>query len=79
MYHRCNPQLAYEYLLKFGFSTIVDTMTVDGKVYSDIGQPTALGGITRGVSNLELTAAYAAIANGGVYTTPKIFHKDPGS
>lgn len=69
------PQLAYEYLLKFGFSTIVDTMTVDGKVYSDIGQPTALGGITRGVSNLELTAAYAAIANNGTYIKPMFYTK----
>ena len=35
----------------------------------------ALGGITKGVSNMELTAAYAAIANGGVYTTPRFFTK----
>ena len=27
------------------------------------------------VSNMELTAAYAAIANGGVYTTPRFFTK----
>ena len=36
---------------------------------------TALGGITKGVSNLELTAAYAAIANGGIYTKPVFFTK----
>ena len=69
------PQLAYDYLLKFGFTTIVDTLTIDGNVYSDIGQPTALGGITRGVSNLELTAAYAAIANNGTYIKPMFYTK----
>jgi penicillin-binding protein 1A len=40
---------------------------------SDIQQSTALGGITRGVSNLEMTAAFAAIANGGLYTEPILY------
>ena len=35
-------------------------------VYSDIQQSTALGGLTHGVTNEELNAAYACIANGGV-------------
>ena len=35
----------------------------------------ALGGLTDGVSNLELTAAFAAIANEGVYTKPIFFTK----
>ena len=69
------PQLSYDYLLKFGFTSIVDTITIDGKVYSDINQPTALGGITKGVSNLELTAAYAAIANKGTYIKPMFYTK----
>lgn len=30
-------------------------------------QTLALGGITEGVYNYEMCAAYAAIANGGVY------------
>ena len=37
--------------------------------------PTALGGMARGVSPLEMTAAYAAIANGGVYVEPTTFTK----
>ena len=41
----------------------------------DVIQPLALGGITNGVSNLELTAAYAAIANGGVYIEPIFYTK----
>ena len=37
--------------------------------------PTALGGITKGVCNLELTAAYAAIANNGTYIKPVFYTK----
>lgn len=58
------PELGYEYLLKYGFTTLCE---------SDIVQAMALGGITYGVTNLEMTAAYAAIANGGVYTKPMFF------
>lgn len=37
--------------------------------------PAVLGGMDRGVSPLEMTAAYAAIANGGVYVEPITFTK----
>ena len=40
---------------------------------TDYNAATALGGITKGVSNLELTAAYATIANQGIYTKPRFF------
>lgn len=50
-------------------------MEADGTVVSDIGQPLALGGITDGVTNMELNAAYAAIANKGVYIKPKLYTK----
>ncbi len=58
--------LGFEYLEKFGFTTLEDTDRV---------QSLALGGITRGVTNLELTAAYAAIANGGEYIKPRFYTK----
>lgn len=67
---KVTPQIAFQYLQKLGFTTLVDYKAIDGKVYSDINLPLALGGLTEGVSNLELTAAYAAIANNGVYNTP---------
>lgn len=56
----------YEYLTKdmFGFSTICE---------DDIAQATALGGITNGVYNIELTAAFASIANSGTYTEPILY------
>ena len=41
-----------------------------GNIWSDANLATALGGITKGVKNVELCAAYAAIANGGNYIKP---------
>ena len=55
----------YEYLLDFGFTTLTEE--------DRTSQAKALGGITNGVYNIELTAAYAAIANGGVYTEPILY------
>lgn len=70
------PQVGYDYLLKLGFTTLVDSHKEDnGNVVSDINPSLALGGLTYGVSNLELTAAYAAIANGGVYIQPTFYTK----
>lgn len=69
------PQLGYDYLLNFGFTTLVDRYEVNGKIYSDIQQSLALGGITKGVTNEELNAAYAAIANGGTYYKPTLYTK----
>ena len=64
-------RLGFQYALNFGFSTLVDSrILADGTELTDIGPALALGGITNGVTNLELTAAYAAIADGGVYHEP---------
>jgi penicillin-binding protein 1A len=68
------PQLGYDYLCKLGITTLVDNrVESDGSVTSDIQQALALGGITDGVTNLEMTAAYAAIANMGNYTKPVFY------
>ena len=69
------PQLGFDYLKNFGFTTLVDNEEINGKIYSDITQTLALGGITTGVNNIELNAAYAAIANGGTYIKPKLYTK----
>ncbi len=70
------PQLGFDYLQNFGFSTLVDRREAsDGTIMTDILQPLALGGITDGVSNLELNAAYASIANQGTYNKPTLYTK----
>lgn len=58
--------LGYSYLHDLGFTTLVD---------DDNNQALALGGITKGVTNLELTAAYATIANHGTYIKPRFYTK----
>ncbi len=67
------PQLGYDYLLNFGFTTLTDGVMINGEWKSDVIQAAALGGLTYGVSPYELNAAYAAIANQGLYVEPKLY------
>ncbi|SDB42914.1 penicillin-binding protein 1A [Pseudobutyrivibrio sp. YE44] len=53
--------LGYQYAKDLGITTLSD---------KDNNQALALGGITDGVTNLDLTAAYSTIANGGEYNKP---------
>ncbi|MCM1243702.1 MAG: transglycosylase domain-containing protein, partial [Roseburia sp.] len=69
------PQLGFDYLINFGFTTLEERKEINGEVFSDIQQSLALGGITNGVTNEELNAAYACIANGGMYIKPKLYTK----
>ena len=60
------PQLGYEYAKNnFSMSTLME---------EDMYEPIALGGVN-GVYNYELCAAFASIANGGVYNTPTLYTK----
>ena len=69
-------ELGYEYCQKFGISTLVKNKTLNGKVFDDsTSQTLALGGITEGVYNYEMCAAYATIANGGEYNKPTLYSK----
>ena len=69
------PQLGYDYAKAFGITSLVDKYVSGNQVLSDIVQPLALGGITKGVTNLELCGAYACIANQGKYIRPKFYTK----
>lgn len=62
-----SPELGYSYALSYG----ITTLTQDEQHYQAI----ALGGITNGATNFEMTAAYSAIANYGVYNEPKLYTK----
>ena len=70
-----SPQLGYDYLLNFGFTTLEERKEIGNQIFSDIQQSLALGGITNGVTNEELNAAYACIANDGTYIKPKLYTK----
>ncbi len=67
------PELGYDYLENFGFQKLANGLVKGDQVFYDARQPLALGGITTGVSNKELTAAYATIANKGIYTESKLY------
>jgi len=71
----CGLDACYQYLKNFGFTTLVDRDVRDGKVVTDVGPATALGGLTDGVTQLDLVAAYGAMANGGVYNKPVFYTK----
>lgn len=66
MVETVSPQMGVWYAKNLGISTISE---------NDYNPSTALGGITDGVSNLELTAAFGAIGAGGLYTKPVFFTK----
>lgn len=56
----------YGYLQKFGITTLTD---------ADLYEALAIGGTHNGVTNLEITAAYNAIANAGQYIEPYFYTK----
>lgn len=56
--------LGFEYAQALGISTLEA---------GDNNQTLCLGGLTNGVTDLELTAAYATIANGGDYNEPVFY------
>ncbi|WMI82251.1 transglycosylase domain-containing protein [Anaerotignum sp. MB30-C6] len=63
-YMMVGAEASFKYLEDFGLSTLVE---------EDKAATTALGGLTKGISVLEGTAAYASIANGGVYNEPQYY------
>ncbi len=58
--------LAIDYMQKLGITTLTE---------NDYVESLALGGLYNGVTNLEMTAAYNAIANGGKYVRPVFYTK----
>ncbi len=69
------PETGFKYLQDLGFSTLTAGREINGQIYSDVTQSLALGGLTYGVTNEEVTGAYACIANGGRYIKPHLYTK----
>lgn len=61
-----SPALGLEYAEKLGITTLID---------GDKNLALALGGITNGVKNVDLNAAYSTIANSGNYNEPIFYTK----
>ncbi|QUH26018.1 transglycosylase domain-containing protein [Serpentinicella alkaliphila] len=74
--NRASILTMHEYIEKFGVTSLVSAtnpVIIGGQKYNDENLSLALGGMTRGISPLELTAAYGTIANEGVYIKPVTF------
>lgn len=75
-FQEVTPQVGYDYLCNMGITTLKNgTSSVNGIAENDINESMCLGGLTEGVTNLELTAAYASIANSGTYVEPTFYSK----
>lgn len=70
-----SPQTGYDFLKKFSFTTLEKKDNETETEYADLRMRLALGKLNKGVTNLELTSAYAAIASSGVYQTPRFYTK----
>lgn len=66
LFEELTPKVGLSYVLKMNFSQIVD---------SDYYPAASLGGLTHGVSTLEMASAYATIENDGVYREPTCVRK----
>ena len=68
------PELGFSYLQNFGLTTLVTPENaING--YHDVTESLALGGMTYGVYNIDMCAAYATYANDGIYTKPIYYTK----
>ncbi len=65
-YQMAGEEKVFDYLEKFGITTLTE---------QDHNEAAAIGGTYNGVTNLEMTAAYNAIANDGRYIRPYFYTK----
>lgn len=65
--NEADSNYSYEFLKKLGITSLTSNDRYPAAL--------SLGGLTNGVSPLELSAAYGAIANSGIYIEPKLYTK----
>lgn len=67
------PGKSIDYLRNFGITSLYKAE--DNPAHNDENLPIAIGGLTDGISPLEMAGAYAAIANNGEYIEPTFYTK----
>ncbi|MBR1697439.1 MAG: PBP1A family penicillin-binding protein [Anaerovibrio sp.] len=76
---RVADDIGIDKVIRYARDMGISTLVLEGE-RNDVNLSTALGGITRGVTPLELTSAYCTFANKGIYAkgTPivKVLDKD---
>lgn len=56
---------------RYGLTTLVERQEVNGQIKTDLAvAPLSMGGLTRGVTTYEMTAAFATFPRAGAYTEP---------
>ncbi len=66
LFEELTPKVGLSYVLKMNFAQIVD---------NDYYLASSLGGLTNGVSTVEMASAYATIANDGIFREPTCIKK----
>ncbi len=69
------PTKSIDYLRNFGITTLYKESDVEKGKEHDEHLSLAIGGITQGISPLEMATAYATIANNGEYIEPTFYTK----
>ena len=69
------PDASIDYLRDLGVTSLKKASEVEYGASNDSNLSTALGGVTTGISPLQMAAAYAAIANDGTYIEPTFYSK----
>ena len=76
---KVTPEVGFEYLLdKFHIDPdhLVAHKEIDGKSFSDIGySQMALGGLTAGVTTMDMAGAFAVFPRNGVYVEPRTYSR----
>ena len=67
------PDNAIDFARKVGITSLVKSS--ENKQKNDSSLSLALGGLTHGVTTLQMAAAYSMIANNGVYNSPVFYTK----
>ena len=68
-------ETGFDYVERFGISSLVREKEIGGRIYSDLGPSLCLGGLTNGANLLDVSGAFAAIANQGTYIEPIFYTK----
>lgn len=66
LWTQLDPQMSVAFLKNMGVTTVVE----QGEVNDVNAAALALGGMTKGISPLEMTGAYGTLGNGGTYIEP---------
>ena len=68
-----DPDKSIDFMRELGITSLIKAS--EDSAHNDSNLSLALGGITKGISPLEMASAYATIANNGIYNSPTFYSK----